>query len=64
MHEFEIVAIWFSLVIAVMILIMLMPWIVSEPRGGEVTQDEWLRIPAYQRLHEWAGARAPIVTEA
>ena len=63
MHDFEIVVIWFSLVIAGMILTMLMPWIVSEPRGGEIAQDECVRIPAYQGLHERASTMIPIGTE-
>lgn len=52
MHEIEILATWFSLIIAGMILTMLMPRIVPESRGREVTQDACECIPAHQWGHK------------
>lgn len=54
MHDIEIVVIWFFLVNAGMLLTLLMPWIVSEPHSGEVTHDEYERIPAREEYYERA----------
>ena len=54
MHDIEIVVIWFFLVNAGMLLTLLMPRIVSEPRGCKVTQVESERILAREELHERA----------
>lgn len=64
MHDIAVLAIWFSLVIAGMILTMLMPRIVSESHGSEVTQDQYERIPAHHGLHERAGSMILIGKEA
>ena len=54
MHDIEMLAIWFSSVIAGMILTMLMPRIVSEARSSGANQDACERIPAHHELHERA----------
>ena len=54
MHDIEVVVIWFFLVNAGMLLTLLMPRIVSEPRGCKVTQVESERILAREELHERA----------
>lgn len=64
MHDIEIAAIWFALIIAGMILTMLMPWIVSESDGSEVNQHEREYIPAHQELHERVCSMVPIAKEA
>jgi len=56
MHDIEMLAVWFSFVIAGMILTILMPRIVSESRGSEVNQDEYERIPAHQVADERVGS--------
>jgi len=64
MHDIEIVAIWFSSVIGVMILTMLLPWIFSESHSSEVNPVECEPIPAHQGLQKRAGSIVPIVIEA
>ncbi len=56
MHDFEILAIWFSSVIAGMVLTMLMPRIVSESSSSGVTQEEREGMPAHQELDERVGS--------
>jgi hypothetical protein len=60
MHDFEMLAIWFSSILVGMILTILMPRIVSESRGSQVTQDACERIPAHRGVHERAGSIKPI----
>jgi hypothetical protein len=64
MHDIAILAIWFSFVIAGMILTMLMPRVVSELHGSEVSQAQYERIPAHHGLHERAGSMILIEKEA
>jgi hypothetical protein len=54
MHDIEVVVIWFFLVNAGMLLTLLMPRIVSEPRSCEVTHDEYEGIHACEELQERA----------
>jgi hypothetical protein len=54
MHDIEIVVIWFLSVNAGMLLTLLMPRIVSEPRSYEVTHDEYEGIHACEELQERA----------
>lgn len=55
MHDIEIVVIWFLSVNAGMLLTLLMPRIVSEPRGCEVIEVECEHIPAPQGVHKQEG---------
>jgi hypothetical protein len=64
MHNVESAVIWFSSVIAGMILTILMPRIVSEPCGRAVTRGKYERIPSYQGVPEWVGAMILIEKEA
>lgn len=64
MHDIEIVAIWFALVISGMILTLLMPWFVSKTHGSEVNHVECECIPARQALDERAGSMSLIEIEA
>ncbi|OQW37590.1 MAG: hypothetical protein A4E19_12990 [Nitrospira sp. SG-bin1] len=56
MHDIEILAVWFALVIAGMILTILMPRIVSESHGSGADQEEPQRISAHQGSHERVGS--------
>ncbi len=56
MHDIEMLAVWFSSVITGVILTMLIPRIVSESRGSEITQDACERIPAHQGVHKREGS--------
>ena len=60
MHDIELLAIWFSSVFAGGILTMLMPRIVSEASGSQVSQDESEYISTHQRVHERVGSINPI----
>lgn len=64
MHGIDMLAAWFSLIIAGMILIMLMLRIVSESRGSEVNQDVCERIPAHQVVGDRMGSTILIEKEA
>jgi hypothetical protein len=64
MHDIEMLAAWFLLIKAGMILTMLLPRITPESRGREVNHDACERIPAHQGLHEQAGSMILIEKEA
>jgi hypothetical protein len=64
MHDIEMLAVWFALVIAGMILTILMPRIVSESHGSAVDQEKPQRISAHQGSHERAGSMILIGKEA
>lgn len=52
MHEIETVAVWFSSVIAGMILTMLTLQIVSAPRRSGRNHDDYELVPARRVLHK------------
>lgn len=56
MHDVEMLAIWFSLIIAGMILTMLLPRFVPESRDKKINQDACERIPVHQAVDKWRGA--------
>jgi hypothetical protein len=64
MHESEMLAGWFLMIIAGMIVTMLMSWMIFESRRSEVNQGECERFPPHQGLDERVGSIAPIAIEA
>lgn len=64
MHDIELLVLWFSSIISGMILTLLVPRMVSESRGSEVSQAECERIPAHQGVHDRAGSMILIRKEA
>jgi hypothetical protein len=64
MHEFEIVTIWFCMIIAGMILAMLVPRIASESCDSGAAYDVCERISSHQRVCKPVSSMVPIESEA
>lgn len=64
MHDIELLVLWFSSIITGMILAILLPRMVSESRGSDVTRNAYQHIPADQGIHKREGSMILIEKEA